>query len=157
MAGLRFKVPFGPVQLVASSFKTLVQIKAPTNQRVKITKVFLGFDGISATDPIPIIEFARQTTAGTGGRSITPSKGEQEASRRPLGPIGKVTQIASDRPTRVPHPSRTQSRPGSSPCNSNANRESLCGQPSDPRTMGAKGRRFRVVRWPVGFLGMARF
>lgn len=45
--------------------KTLLQIVAPTNQRVKIKEIGIGFHGISNTAEPILVELLRQTTAGT--------------------------------------------------------------------------------------------
>ena len=48
-----------------TSIKTLLQIVAPTNQRVKIKEVGIGFHGISNTAEPILVQLKRQSTAGT--------------------------------------------------------------------------------------------
>lgn len=54
-----------------TSVKTLVQIVSPTNQRLKITEVAIGFHGITNTDAPITVELVQQSTAGTSS-SLTP-------------------------------------------------------------------------------------
>lgn len=53
------------VALSAATAKTIVQIVAPTNQRLKIKSWGVFFDGTSATAEPVVCELMRQTDAGT--------------------------------------------------------------------------------------------
>jgi hypothetical protein len=59
------------ISLASSSTKTLLQLAAPTSQRIAITAIYLGFDGTTATDAPAKIQMLLQTDAGTGGISTT--------------------------------------------------------------------------------------
>jgi hypothetical protein len=48
-----------------TSLKTLVQLVAPTNQRVKVKEISISFDGTSNTATPIYVEVVRQTSAGT--------------------------------------------------------------------------------------------
>src|SRR5687768_9105276 len=48
-----------------TALKTLLQVVAPTNQRVKIKEIGIGFHGISNTAEPILIQLMRQSTAGT--------------------------------------------------------------------------------------------
>jgi len=62
----------GEVALVGTTAKTVLQLTAPTNQRLKILGFGIFFDG-TAADAQPVeIRVLRQTTAGTGGSAVTP-------------------------------------------------------------------------------------
>lgn len=56
-----------------TSLKTLLQIVAAANQRVKIKEWSISFDGIVNTDAPIQVTLVRQTTAGTMS-SLTPEK-----------------------------------------------------------------------------------
>lgn len=59
------------ISLASSSTKTLLQLAAPTNQRIAIGAIYVGFDGTTATDSPAEIQMLLQTDAGTGGVSTT--------------------------------------------------------------------------------------
>ena len=73
MAGVRLvaqtvEVPTGVVK------KTLLQILAPTNQKVKVREISVSFDGISnVAEPI-LVQVEVQTGAGVGGDVLTLKK-----------------------------------------------------------------------------------
>ena len=54
------------VALSAATAKTVVQILAPSNHRVKITGWGVYFDGVSATAVPARVRLIRQASAGTG-------------------------------------------------------------------------------------------
>src|SRR5687767_3906716 len=58
---------------VATTPKTLVQIVAPTNHRVKVCAWGVWFDGVSASDAQVLVRLLRQSTAGTMS-ALTPVK-----------------------------------------------------------------------------------
>ena len=75
MAGLNFSVTTeGEIALAAAATKTVLQLVAPTNQRVEVMGLSVSFDGVSATQEPIKVDLLRQTTAGTGGSAATPSK-----------------------------------------------------------------------------------
>lgn len=55
----------GSTSLAAATAKTVVQVLAPTNHRVKITGWGVFFDGISGTAAPVQVRILRQTSAGT--------------------------------------------------------------------------------------------
>jgi len=55
----------GEVALAAATVKTILQILAPTNQRVALRGFSVSFDGVSATAEPVQVELVKQTTAGT--------------------------------------------------------------------------------------------
>ena len=73
MAGLRWvaqttKIPTG------TSRKTLLQILAPANQRLKIDEIDVSFEGVNNVAVPILVEIFRQTNAGDGGDVITAKK-----------------------------------------------------------------------------------
>ncbi len=66
MARLKFTAHSdGEVALVAATAKTVLQLLAPTNQRIAIRGYAVSFDGIAGNAEPVIVEVLRQTTAGT--------------------------------------------------------------------------------------------
>lgn len=63
------------VALAAATAKTVVQIIAPTNHRVKILRWGVFFDGISGTAEPVQVALCRQSTAGTMS-ALTPVKAD---------------------------------------------------------------------------------
>lgn len=61
------------VALAAATTKTVIQIIAPTNHRVKVMGWGVFFDGVSATAEPVQVELLRQTSAGTMS-ALTPVK-----------------------------------------------------------------------------------
>ena len=59
--------------LVATTAKTVIQLLAPTNQILAITGYGFGGRGVSNTQEPILVEFLRQTTAGTA-TGLTPRK-----------------------------------------------------------------------------------
>lgn len=74
MAGLICSAVTDEVALVASTEKTILQVVAPANQRLKIKSFGVFFDGESGTAAPVKVWLERQTTAGTGGDALTPVK-----------------------------------------------------------------------------------
>lgn len=54
-----------------TSAKTVLQLVAPTNQRLRVTRLLLGLHGTSATAEPVLVELVRQSTAGTS-TAVTP-------------------------------------------------------------------------------------
>ncbi len=61
------------IGLVAATTKTVIQITSVTRP-VKVTEWSISFDGATPADEPVLVEVLRQTTAGTGGTSVTPRK-----------------------------------------------------------------------------------
>jgi hypothetical protein len=55
----------GEVALSAATKKTVLQILAPANQRVVVKGYRISFDGTSGSAEPVLVEFSRQSTAGT--------------------------------------------------------------------------------------------
>lgn len=73
MAAVIFSANTAEVALSAATAKTVLQVTAPTNQRVKVLRVGIFFDGTSPTAEPVQVRVLRQTTAGTM-TSLTPVK-----------------------------------------------------------------------------------
>ena len=74
MAGIRARAVTAEVALTTATARTVLQILAPTNQRVLVTSWGVFFDGVSVTAEPVVVVLEKQTTAGTGGSSLTPAK-----------------------------------------------------------------------------------
>lgn len=61
------------IALTAATVKTVVQLVAPANHRMKLKRWKVSFDGVSATAEPVQVELLRQTTAGTMS-ALTPVK-----------------------------------------------------------------------------------
>lgn len=72
MAGLEAVAQTAEIA-TGTSLKTLLQIVAATNTRVKIKEWSISFDGIANTDAPIQVNLVRQTTAGTMS-ALTPEK-----------------------------------------------------------------------------------
>jgi hypothetical protein len=77
MAALKYKVNIPSTPLTAGTAKTVCQVKAPANQRVKILGWCLSFQGSTAQLPIQV-RFIRQTSSGTSLVAATPVALEPE-------------------------------------------------------------------------------
>lgn len=107
MADLRCTAQTAEIALVAATAKTVIQLLAPTNQRVKILGWGVFFDGTSVTGEPVQVRFLRQTTSGTmsaltsykqvGGLSETiQTTATQNASAEPTP--GDVLDVAEVHP-----------------------------------------------------------
>lgn len=65
MAGIIGHIPSNEVSLTAATLKTVLQIVAAANHRVKVLGIELFFKGTSTTDTPVKVRVLRQTTAGT--------------------------------------------------------------------------------------------
>lgn len=65
MAGVFLLANTGDITVSASTAKTVLQIVAPAQQRVRIHNFCISFAGTSGTDNPALIRWVRQTTAGT--------------------------------------------------------------------------------------------
>jgi hypothetical protein len=80
MAKLNFQIATtGGVALAAATAKTVLQLNAPTNQRVAVSGIHVSFDGVSGTAVPVLVEVARVTTAGTN-TSVTPRKTDDDVA-----------------------------------------------------------------------------
>lgn len=64
MADLKFIQTY-PETACGVALKTLLQLAAPTNQRLRLWEVGLSFKGVTAADAPILVELLLQTTAGT--------------------------------------------------------------------------------------------
>lgn len=71
MAGITCIAQTTEVALSAATAKTVIQIVAPTNQRLHVKRWGIYFDGVSSTAEPVQVRLLRQTTAGTMS-SLTP-------------------------------------------------------------------------------------
>lgn len=75
MAGLKLAVNSGEVTLVAATPKTILQVKAPANQRLKIANIsILGKSPAGGTDTPVKVRVTRSTASFGTGTAATPSK-----------------------------------------------------------------------------------
>lgn len=65
MAGIHASANSGQIALTAATAKTLLQIVAPTNQRVRLKSFLATLDGATSTAVPARFRILRQTTAGT--------------------------------------------------------------------------------------------
>lgn len=77
MAGLVFDVSTAAVALTAATAKTVVQIVAAANHKVRIASWKATFDGASPTATPVAYRILRQTTAGTMS-ALTPRKASSD-------------------------------------------------------------------------------
>lgn len=95
MAGLRFRdVPAAIV--TGTAVKTMAQLLAATNQRVKVGELSMSFNGTSNTNAPIYVEAVVQTSAGTFSNTTTLVK-EDAAYGETIQTVGKDT--ASAEPT----------------------------------------------------------
>jgi len=73
MAGLKCTVITVEVALVAATAKTVLQLVAPTNQRLVVNQIGVFFDGVSAANEPVVVGLYRNTSAGTMS-ALTPVK-----------------------------------------------------------------------------------
>src|SRR4051812_36005515 len=76
MAAFRGQACTAEIALSAATARTVLQLVAATNHRVKILSWGVYFDGISATAEPVQVRLLRQTTAGTMS-ALTPTKGDE--------------------------------------------------------------------------------
>lgn len=73
MAGLICIAQTAEVALTSATAETVMQLVAPTNQRLKLKRWGVFFDGVSSSAAPVQVRLLRQTTAGTMS-SLTPVK-----------------------------------------------------------------------------------
>lgn len=72
MAGIKLSAQTGEIT-TGTSAKTLLRIKAPSNQRLVVKEIAVSFKGIVTSDAPILVRVLRQTTDGTF-TSLTPVK-----------------------------------------------------------------------------------
>lgn len=79
MAGVGFQLTTARIATgTGGAAKTLLQVVAPANQRVKVKRVVFTFRGVDATQPPIKVDLLTQTTAGTMS-ALTPTKDPPDA------------------------------------------------------------------------------
>ena len=73
MAGIFCAAATAEIALSAATAKTVLQITAPSNQRLRVRRYSVAFDGVSATAEPVQVRVLRQTSTGTM-TSLTPVK-----------------------------------------------------------------------------------
>lgn len=79
MAGLQFQATTAEVGLTAATAKTVLQVVAPSNHRVKVLGWSVSFDGNNPSAEPVVVRLLRQTTAGTM-TALTPTKTDNSLS-----------------------------------------------------------------------------
>lgn len=78
MAFLQAEAGFTTLAFVATTAKSAVGVKAPTNQAIKILEEKVSFDGSTSSNAPAVVDFCRCTFAtnapGTASTSLTPAK-----------------------------------------------------------------------------------
>lgn len=103
MAALQGAFHSGSVALTGGTAQTVLQVVAPTNQRLKITKVIVSFDGTNSANTPATVQILRQTTAGTfTNTTVTPQKvNDPTGSLETLQAVGQtvITTPGTGEPT----------------------------------------------------------
>jgi hypothetical protein len=71
MSAIQVRGVSGSVALTGGAAKTVLQIVAPANQRLKLTNLSVSFDGTTNTATPAQVRILRQTTAGTMSAGAT--------------------------------------------------------------------------------------
>jgi hypothetical protein len=79
MAGVGFYMTAGEIALSAATAKTIIEVTATVNHRVRIDSLGFFFDGTSVTGQPVVVELIRIGTTGTGSAG-TPQKLDPDAS-----------------------------------------------------------------------------
>ncbi|WP_254512848.1 hypothetical protein [Anatilimnocola floriformis] len=95
MAGVIGRVSTPQIALAAATAKTVLQLVAPSNHRVKVQRLSVSFEGTNTTDAPVQIDIVRQTTAGTS-TGTTPVK-DNDSDAETLQTT--ANRAASDEPT----------------------------------------------------------
>ena len=74
MSALVANYQAGEIVLVAATAKTVLQVLMPSNHRGKLLAWGVSFDATSVTAEPVVVRLLRQTTAGSGGSTVTPTK-----------------------------------------------------------------------------------
>lgn len=79
MAGVKWAATTPEVALVAATAKTILQVVAPTNQRLLVNRYGIFFDGVSTTAEPVQVRILRQTTAGTSSANTPVKRNNSDA------------------------------------------------------------------------------
>lgn len=71
MADLNFAAAPPEIAVPVTTVQTLLQVVAPTNQRLKVKEISVAFKGTSNTASPILVEVLYQSSAGTGGNALT--------------------------------------------------------------------------------------
>jgi hypothetical protein len=63
MSGVLLRAPSGQIAVIAATEKTVIQIIAATQHRVKVNRIAVTFEGATSTDAPAQVRIAKQTTA----------------------------------------------------------------------------------------------
>lgn len=78
-----------------TAMKTILQVAAAAQERLVPKSIDISFDSVSASAVPVLVRLTVQTTAGTGGTSVTPAKWDQGAGTPTVsalkGPAGTWT------------------------------------------------------------------
>jgi hypothetical protein len=96
MAGMHFKARTDPIA-TGTGTKTLLQVKAASNVRIKIQEWSISFQGTSNTAAPIQVELLRQTSAGTMGTSASTLKKDPDDMTETLQTT--IQDTASSEPT----------------------------------------------------------
>lgn len=69
MAGMLFRVPFKDVTLTATTARTILLVKAPTNIRLKLRRLAIFANGTTGTNEPILVDLNRCSTDGSLGTS----------------------------------------------------------------------------------------
>jgi hypothetical protein len=95
MAGVYASVSSGLVSITGGSPQTVLQLIAPTNQRLRVTQYEIMFDGVNSANTPASVQIMRQT-AGTFSTSVTPKKrSESSATGETLQATAKTGQTVA--------------------------------------------------------------
>lgn len=98
MAGILFSAETNGEISTGTSKKTILQIVAASNHRVKVKEISVSFKGTSNTAAPILVEVYRQTTAGTDGDAVTLAKFDSDTSET-LQTTGLSNIDGSSQPT----------------------------------------------------------
>lgn len=101
MAATVFSFNISSVPLAATVAKTVAQIKAPTNQRVRLLKFGVSFDGITNTNVPCRVRIVRQTSPGTGLVAGTANLHEGDLTLTPNTSVATGSLTTQTEPTQT--------------------------------------------------------
>ena len=86
MAAMQVDVNFRSIALAAATAKTVVGIKAPANQVLKILEIAISFDGVTVANAPVVVDINRATFAtnapGTNSTSFSMGNGKRDPGRQ---------------------------------------------------------------------------
>ena len=77
MSGIRATATSRSLALSAATARTVLQVVAASNHRVKVPEWGVSFDGASNTAVPVLVELVRQSSAGSGSSAVTLSKADE--------------------------------------------------------------------------------